>query len=107
MIIINSNVGSWSRLLSLSTGHFKASNLNDSDYETFQTKYVINSLNYKYFYNQNKEKSKSMVHLLARPPPPPPRQTKSSKLRNQNMTLRNTRSSLSLNTDCKYSPNNK
>ena len=55
-----------------------------------------------YFCKQNKEKSKSMVQLSARPPPPPPpRQTRASKLRTEKSSLRNARSSLTLNTDCK------
>jgi len=88
--------GMFKSMTHLSNQRTKSSPTNNNNVSNI----VQKSPNYSSFCNTNKEKSRSMVHLSAKPPPP--RQTRASQLRTQS-SLRNAKSSLTLNDDCKYS----
>jgi hypothetical protein len=85
--------GMFKSMTQLSTQRTKISPNNNNNASNIVHKFPNSS-----FCNTNKEKSKSMVHLSAKPPPP--RQTRASKLRTET-SLRNSKSSLTVNDDCK------
>lgn len=85
--------GMFKSMTQLSTQRTKISPNNNNNASNIVHKFPNSS-----FCNTNKQKSKSMVHLSAKPPPP--RQTRASKLRTET-SLRNSKSSLTVNDDCK------